>query len=317
MAAASSKYLSWVSSMFAPTEATGATHGPARAVFGYATGYGPAEIEPFVRSLRAHFDGSIVLTVDDRPDLRSMFDQYGVEAAPPPPHGVWRPHPVVERFAAYDRGLTSRPWITHALLADVRDVVFQDDPFGDLPDRLQVYVESEDTSLSGHMFNMKHLRAVGGDSLADTIADKPCICAGTLLGPSADLVRLCRAILLLGAIPRSGVGASFGTDQAACNIAVHLGLVDADIRENYGRVATIGTSDGDKLRVREDGVIVNHDGTVSAVVHQYDRHPHLADAMIEKWGRASYSVVHARRKSIGERIQRLSVSFARRTPELR
>lgn len=316
MAAASSKYLSWVSSMFAPTGAMGAT-GPARAVFGYATGYGPAEIEPFVRSLRAHFDGSIILTVDDRPDLQLMFDQYAVEAAPPPLHGAWRPHPVVERFAAYDRGLTARPWITHALLTDVRDVVFQDDPFGDLPDRLQVYIESENTSLSGHTFNMKHLRAVGGESLADAIAGKSCLCAGTLLGPSAELVRLCRTILMLGAIPRSGVGKSFGTDQAAFNIAIHLGIVDAEILPNYGRVATIGLSDGDRLQVRDDGVIVNHDGTISAVIHQYDRHPRLADAVMGKWGRSSYSVVQARRKSVGERLQRLSVSLARRLPELR
>ena len=76
--------------------------------------------------------------------------------------------------------------------------------------------------------------------LAAAVADRPCLCVGTLVGMRVEVARLSRLILSLAATPRSEIGGAFGADQAAFNLAVHQGLVSSSIRPNYGRVATLG-----------------------------------------------------------------------------
>jgi len=313
---ASTPYLSWLSSALAHPRVRHPASAGRRAVLGYATGYAAADLEPFVRSLRAHFDGAVALYVDDRPDVADLLDRYQVIGEPPLPRDAWAPHPVMERFAAYDRWLSSRPAVTEVLLTDVRDVVFQGDPFTRPATRLEVYSEGQG-GLAGHAFNMKHMRAVAGAPLADAIADRPSLCVGTICGPAVEVGRLCRTLLMLAAIPRSEVGGAFGADQAACNLAVHLGLVDADVRPNYERVATIGDVRSAGLHVRDDGLILNPDGSISPVVHQYDRHQHLADAVRGRWGRPDHCVARGRRKTFRDRRRRLAASINRRLPELR
>lgn len=318
MTPVSNPYLTWLSSVLGAPRTPRFGGGAAQAVMGYATGYGPAEIEIFVRSLRAHFDGRVVLFVDQgRPDLDELLTTYDVTAEAPPVGDVWSPHPVVARFAAYESWLAERPWISEVLLTDVRDVVFQGDPFAEPVSRVEAFIESEGEALAGHAFNMKHLRAVAGEALTQAVADKPCLCVGTVIGPTRAMIQLCRVLLMIAAIPRSGVGASFGSDQAAHNLAIHLGLVDAEIRPNYSRVATIGLSAADGLKVRDDGLIVNPDGSVSPVVHQYDRHAHLTTAVQARWGREDFCVIEARRKTFSDRRKRLAISVGRRLPEMR
>lgn len=313
---AASRYLTWLSAALVLPGPDGRSgDGHPHAVMGYATGYAAADLMPFVRSLRACFEGEIVLAADDRPDIRALFAEYAVTAAPPPAPAGWSPHPVMERFAAYDAWLSARPWVQTVLLTDVRDVICQSDPFARPAQGLEVFIESEGSTLRDHRFDQKYLRALVGPAVAARIDDCPCLCVGTVFGDAAAARRLCKAILLLAAIPRSGIGGIFGADQAACNLAVHLGLVEADIRPNYDRVATIG--DRARPALRPDGLIANPDGSASPVVHQYDRHPILADAVRARWGAPDHCVVRGRTKSLSERLGRLAVSVARRLPELR
>ncbi|MBU1383464.1 MAG: hypothetical protein KKG14_01300 [Alphaproteobacteria bacterium] len=318
MTPVSNPYLTWLSSVLGAARTPRFGGGAAQAVMGYATGYGPAEVEIFVRSLRAHFDGRVVLFVDqDRPDLDELLAAHDVTAEALAWGDAWAPHPVTARFAAYETWLSERPWISDVLLTDVRDVVFQGDPFAEPVTGLEAFTEAEGDLLAAHAFNMKHLRSLAGEGMAQAVADKPCLCAGTILGPARAVTQLCRVLLMTAAIPRSGVASTFGTDQAAYNLAVHLGVVEAEVRSNFGRVATIGLSNADGLTISDDGLIVNPDGGISPVVHQYDRHVHLTAAVSAKWGRDDYSVTKARRKTFSDRRQRLVASIGRRLPEFR
>ncbi|WP_342448331.1 hypothetical protein [Brevundimonas alba] len=287
-----------------------------KAVLGYATGYGPADLEPFVRSLRAHFDGVVALTVDDRPDVAEFLARFDIMAEAPLVSDAWTPHPVVERFAAYDRWISRRRDVTEVLLTDVRDVVFQGDPFARPLTRLEAYTEGRG-GIGAHAFNVKHLKALAGASMTSSLADRPSLCAGTICGPAVEVSRLCRTLLMLAAIPRSQVGGGFGADQAAFNLAVHMGLIEADVRPNFERVATIGDASTEPMHVRDDDLIVNPDGSISPVVHQYDRHQYLSDAVGRLWGRPDHSVAKGRRKTLTDRRKRLVTSFNRRLPELR
>lgn len=312
--AASSAYLGWLSAVIATRDEEASPTGSVDAVLGYATGYDAHDIAPFVRSLRSVFDGEVALVVDDRSDVRALFAEYSVRLLTPQAVEGWRPHPVMARFAAFDRYLAGRNDICGVLITDVRDVLFQKGPFAPQPAGLEVFVEGD--RLGDHAFNMKYLRALIGDEMARALASSPSVCVGTVMGPRAEVVRFCRTLLMLAAIPRSEFGGAFGADQAACNIAVHMGLLQARVNENYGRVATIGLTPGQTLGLR-DGQVVNPDGTISAIVHQHDRHPHLAAAMHERWGQGLDVRERVRPKDAAERWRKLRESVKRRLPELR
>lgn len=313
--AAKSAYLAWLAKALSrrPVEPVA---GGVDVVMGYATGYDAADVAPFVRSLRAVHAGPIVLVVDPSPDLSAFLADYEVEVVAASRSEGWKPHPVMGRFAAYDRLMAERSDVRHVLLTDVRDVVFQACPFSPAPAGLEVFSEDDQRPLGDHAFNMKHLRAVVGDEMASALADKPCLCVGTVIGPVAAARRLCRLILTLGAVPRSEVGGCFGADQAAFNLAVHLGLVDASVSANHGRVATVGLSSGDGLTVTAAG-LQNPSGDYSPVVHQYDRHPGLVEAVHARWGQGLERRERWRPATLAARGRRLVDSLARRTPELR
>jgi hypothetical protein len=316
-AAPKSAYLGWLADAMAPdTAAPRLLDAPDDLVLGYATGYDAAMIAPFVRSLREVFHGTVALIVDDRPDVNALLQEYGVEAVYPEVTQGWEPHPVMARFAAYGRLLERWPNAVDVLLTDVRDVVFQAEPFGPPPRRLEVFVENEGGKLGDHAFNMKHLSALVGDEMASTLVNKPCICVGTILGPRDEVARFCRTMLMLAAIPRSEIGGAFGADQAACNLAVHLGLVRAEVKPNFGRVATLGMTPGDQLSFR-DGQVINPDGTISPIVHQHDRHPHLDRPIHALWGGGMRHCERVQPKTAVDRGRKLRQSLMRRLPELR
>ncbi|WP_427791352.1 hypothetical protein [Brevundimonas diminuta] len=312
-----SAYLNWLASVLRQEdEAQSASRPPDDLVLGYATGYDAAMIAPFVRSLRAHFDGPAALVVDQRPDVLKLLADHAVEAVFADKAADWAPHPVVTRFALYAQLVRRWPHAANVLLTDVRDVIFQGDPFNPRPARLEVFVEYEEGRLGDHAFNMKYLTALVGVEMAGLLKTRPCLCVGTVMGPREEIIRFCRVLLMLAAIPRSEIGGAFGADQAACNLAVHLGLVPASVRRNFGRVATLGMTDGQTLGF-VNGRVTNPDGGASPIVHQHDRHPHLADAVHSRWAPGERLCGRATPKTTADRGRRLKQSLLRRLPELR
>ncbi len=312
-----SAYLGWLAgALAAKSEGTITATRAQNLVLGYATGYDAAQIAPFVRSLRAHFDGAVALVVDDRRDVRELLDEHQVEVVHASAVDGWRPHAVMARFATFLDLMNRHPNALDVLITDVRDVVFQGDPFGAPLRGLEAFVEFEGGVLGDHAFNMKYLSLLVGDEIADTLASRSCICVGTVMGPRKDIARFCRTVLMLAAIPRSEIGGAFGADQAACNLAIHMDLVEAEVKPNFRRVATLGMTPGESLTFR-DGLVVNPDGGVSPIVHQHDRHPHLDMAVHALWGQGMVHHERVQAKTSGDRFRKLRQSLARRLPELR
>ena len=310
--AARSDYLEWLAQATAATQEFEPLP-DGDVVVGYATGYDAADIAPFTTSLRAVFDGPVALVTDPDPDLRAFLARHAVTAVDAPVWRGWAPHPVMQRFVAFAGLLGERPG--GALACDVRDVIFQAPPLDPAPQGLEVFVEA-DGPLADHAFNMKYLRALFGETQARRLADRQCLCVGTLVGSRAEVSRLSRLILALAATPRSEIGGAFGADLAAFNLAIHQGLLGATVRGNYGRVATLGLTPGDRLRF-EGGQVVNPDASVSPIVHQHDRHPHLDAPVHARWGAGLEHRKRVRPKSLGQKLGRLKASLRRRTPELR
>lgn len=313
---ARSRYIDWLATALDRSVVTPSGDVSGHAVLGYATGYDAADIAPFVQSLRSVFDGVVALVVDDRAEVLQFLADHRVTAIRPDQVEGWSPHPVMQRFAVFDRLLNQWPGVDRVLITDVRDVIFQADPFDPMPEGLLAFQEYETCALGDHAFNVKYIRALVGDAIARTIAHKPCLCVGTVMGPRSEMARLCRSILMLAATPRSAVGGAFGADQAAFNLAIHLDLIEAEIVPNYGRVATLGMTPSLSLAF-EHGKVVNPDRTTSAIVHQYDRHPDLAAAVHARWGCGLEHRARVRPKTAGDRFGKIRQSLIRRIPESR
>jgi hypothetical protein len=75
-----------------------------------------------------------------------------------------------------------------------------------------------------------------------------------------------------------------GGDQAVHNYLLHYNLVQGvKTMDNFERVATLHLIESSDLNINSNGHIVNPDGSISEIVHQWDRHPPLADAISEKY----------------------------------
>jgi len=268
------------------------------AVLACAVGCDLAEVAPFVRSLRAVFAGQVILLVDRKPTLRAWLSTHGVEMVIAADRLVhWKPHPSVARFALYAQLLQERREIRNVVLADVRDVVFQADPFRDAPADLHLFKGAA----LGAGLNARAMQALIGEALAQDLGKRPPVSLGVAAGPTADATRFCRAMLLLCDMPRSNLGGGIG--QAACHVIAHLGLVGGEVRPNFERVAIASCG----MRV-EDGRIRNPDDSLSPIVVGYGRSPDLAAHIKERWGLPS-----ARRRrsatAFGRTIQSLQASL--------
>lgn len=314
-----SAYLSWLAAGLGPAgPAPRRAHPPRRQgetlVLGAALGYGPRAIKVFLASLRAEHDGPVAI-LTDRPDtVGGLLARFGVDCLEAAPVRGYRPHPNVARFLAFLRAIENHyPEAQTILLSDVRDVVFQADPLRPAPPHLCFFCEASSLTIGQHAANRRWLARCVGEEIARGLADRPCVCAGTLLGPRAAMLRLLRQILLLLAIPRSAVAAAFGADQAAVNLIAHWGLAgEAEILPNFRRVATIGLTAPGAVSLDPEGRIRNPDGSISALVHQYDRHPALRAAIEARWAVAEEPEV-----PMAPARQGPLAALAKRLPELR
>jgi hypothetical protein len=315
-----SAFLSWLSAGLdgtrpAPRRAHPARRAGTTLVLGAAAGYGPRQVKAFVASLRTVHDGPAAILTDRPGLLAPLLERFGVDCLEPAPARGYAPHPGSARFLdAWQAIGALYPGAGSILLSDVRDVVFQADPFGPAPTGVEFVIEAEPRTLAGHGANLRWIAALAGAGVARSVAAGPCVCSGTILGPQEDMLRLLRQMMLLMAVPRSGVPAGFGADQAAVNIIAHWGLIGgARVLPNHGRVATIGMTAASDIVLGADGVIRGPGGTASAVVHQYDRHPGLRAAVEARWGVAGEpSAPVARAAPRG-----LVASVVKRVPELR
>lgn len=193
-------------------------------------------------------------------------------------------NPIMDRFHSM-LGLKLN-WDDRVILTDIRDVVFQSNPFRELfwsnpAERGRVHVFAEDcgTTLDKESSNSSWLRALNGNSLPGWCLGKSIICAGVIAGEWRSvygyLSRLCFQMLQRPAF--------FGLDQALHNMYVHNDIWAFVVHTNeHGPVSHLVLVKSPQYN--PDGMVINASGGVPAIVHQYDRHPDLMARIEKRWG---------------------------------
>jgi len=199
-------------------------------------------------------------------------------------------------------------WI---LLIDARDTIFQETPFGRVPRKITKAInddkdnnDDEDggiliffgentdaTSLGKSKHNRRWLQLAYGDHVANAFINKPTICSGSTMGEQTAIEMYLRAQVSESDESRTVI---FGADQGFHNYLYYsnklsnaktikqiivqdqgLGIVN-----NMGALRDKDLSQWGNGKIiqksKSENIILNWDGTISPIVHQYDRHKELS-----------------------------------------
>ena len=262
-------------------------------VMGCACGYQIDSVRPFVESLfdLGQFRGEAVTFVRAEDKALTAYleavgvkvfslgiqDDYPIQASP-----------VRARYFAYFKYLhdavQSGRNYRSILLTDVRDVIFQRPLFETPSSELELHYENRSTLIGACKVNSQWISEQFGRQALASLADRPISCSGTVSGRMRGILEYLAEmqIILLTLLPR--VQKTDGDDQGVHNYLLHSGLLpQAKVLENFERVATLHHVPGEQLHINAAGHVVNPDGSISEIVHQYDRHPHLFSAIQESF----------------------------------
>jgi hypothetical protein len=167
------------------------------------------------------------------------------------------------------------------LLTDVRDVLFQGDPFKPAMEGLEVFLEDASLTIGGEQRNREWINGLYGSSEVAMIGREVASCSGTVAGRRDDILRYLGAMTREVDRHRRPLGSH---DQGVHNHLLWRGQLDpvTIVRNGHGRVLTMG---GVNRVLRDDeGRVLNYDGTVPPILHQYDRHPSIAAELLTKLG---------------------------------
>ena len=190
--------------------------------------------------------------------------------------------PMDARFFHYLRFLELNPY-ERVLLTDVRDVLFQHDPFADIaPGRLAVSIETHRYTIASEPHNRAWLTDAYGSELVEQIGANPVSCVGVTCG---DLGVMSHYLRLMTKEMR-GLSAKVAR-QGGADTAIHNALLwtnqlgDVQLLETLASpVATLNAITADEAKLSAHGTLLNVDGSEPSVIHQYDRVPGLAPGLL-------------------------------------
>lgn len=170
------------------------------------------------------------------------------------------------RYFLYEGFLKKNP-LSNAIvmMTDVRDVIFQRDPFDfDYP-HLSLFLE--ETKIGECRFNRQWIESRYGLEEAQALANCQVSCSGITIGPIAEI------LTYLGLMKKNLMPPLpfIGYDQGVHNYLLHhQQLSDALLFSNSkGPVMTMQYQ---KTWKTVDGKVAHEDGSIIHVLHQYDRH---------------------------------------------
>ena len=223
----------------------------------------------FLRPTHARLAGLIKLFL--RPDQRTRLDELlglsyiHLHCA----RHIYCHEYLTECGAGYDQ----------VMLADIRDVVFQNDPFDfEMPEGLSVFMEDPSRTIGTCPFTSSWVRKGFGEAVVKELHHERIFCAGVIFGTATAMRDYFAQVLPLYFARKTNQS----IDQGTHNYILYKQPPPKVRRfENDGPVLTMGYIDPARLRFNEQGLLVNAAGRVFNTVHQYDRHPEVAQRLLK------------------------------------
>ena len=260
-------------------------------IIGMATGFcGTVDnIDNFAISVRRVYRGNICIISDSEDEeFYRYLDSYDIDHV-----RVWGKITVEtimrERWIKPREVILSKyPNVDLVIMSDTRDMVYQDNPFRHFSD-CDLELSAETITIDQcQRWNSGWIRQMYGEEVLQQVKNQHILCGGLMAGKREAIIELCDIMINESnnyIVPDPGQPPVF-VDQATLNVFHAQGKLPKT-RVNYtgdSLVATIGHSVG--CMSLRDGLVVNLNKTpvtVPAMIHQYDRHPHLVKAINDKY----------------------------------
>lgn len=276
-------------------------------ILGAAAGYAWADVRPFVLSLRdAGYTGDLVLfRRRGEPLPRKATDAYRIQveffdkgypylSSFPDPGGLLpdrlprEPRIHDSRFMMYYLYLQEYgSSYSRVMLADVRDVYFQRDPF-DFPwdCDLCCFLEDQNVTILESRYNRQWVKSAVGEQALQEIGHETVSCSGLTTGTVTGILRyleqivsLTIAVLLDETVPIHEL-----FDQGLHNYLLYAGRLGSVrlLSNETGPVLTLGYTPRGSVKRNAHGQFLTDGGDVANVLHQYDRHSDILNIVLKR-----------------------------------
>lgn len=188
----------------------------------------------------------------------------------------YRRHLLYLEFLREHRQEYGRIFIT-----DCRDVFFQADPFSwNPPEGVHFFLEEPSMTIGQSFHNALWLKTQFGQSVLDELANEAITCAGTTFGDVEAIIEYLSTMVLLSMSALSL--REHDGDQGIHNYIARKKLLPRTTiyKNRYGPVMTVGAMKPEQIRLNTDGWVINDDRSVPCALHQYDRLPLVAEALM-------------------------------------
>jgi hypothetical protein len=237
-----------------------------------AYGYGAEDLKPFVHSLRKHYDDKVLFIVETLTDeLRQLFGLYGIQYLQI--GGLEFKNDIQWlRYRLYEFLLQDKTNVNRVFVSDVRDVIFQDDPFKYSETEYDLeFFEEPDIIRNCHCNGGWTLTLFGPEGI-QKIGDKNIICSGTTMGSRMGMLKYFDTMNKeIESFQQRGVRIKGGEDQP-----IHFYSIYDNKFENYkihknceSSVATVSLQK--EFLFNDQNRLIDSTGRVIPIVHQWDR----------------------------------------------
>lgn len=243
-------------------------------ILGSAFNYDIEKVKPFVLSLRRFYDGEVLFLINEDTDQATLdfYNEHNIYTYIPD-EKLSKATGNVVRFYHYIDCLSDEHFedTENVFLCDIRDIVFQSDPFENYPvASLEFFAEPELFKNCMQHNGPWYSRLYGQEQL-EKIGEEYVLCAGTTMGKKDKIIQyISEMVKEITSLQEQG--RAHGTcDQAVHNHLVYTNVFD-DIRINQNDTGLVSTMHHSKiLNFSREGYLLNKDGKPTPVVHQYDR----------------------------------------------
>lgn len=296
------------------------------AILGAATGYAPEKIATFVKSLEyTNFSGDLVIFVNQSQiaEYKKFYNQeynfkidyqvtnIGEFLSSKKIHNEvkkiikklskiliffnrnfqesfihYLSFPHVSRFFDYRNYLKNNTKISHVILTDTRDVVFQKNPDQFFTqDGLYLGMEDIDNPIGKDSFHIKWITDVYGQDYLEKIAHEQISCAGVTMGDIDSMNFYLNTMVQEFLNLPYYLMVKSNYDQGIHNKLLYSGKFKNIIlcQPFDSEISTIGTFVAEKILFDNESNILRKDGNIAEIVHQYDRHIELEKLIIKKY----------------------------------
>jgi hypothetical protein len=244
-------------------------------VLGLAKRYSFEQIKPFLVSLRnSDFTGDICLLISDLSlETQKLIREYDVQLIPFPE--VYLKLPLQKPFdAVYPYHLLQRlPIFGQVIPKLLNQLTLKTGEKQKLIQSvwMQFLLDMCCARFLTYYINSAWMTQAFGAQILDKLGHQTISCAGVTIGSYSAVMNYLE--LMIDYLIPLGLRVK-SIDQGIHNYLIYMGFIpDLQLFKNQqGPVLTMGYLPEKELRFNQDGWLLNQDGSVSHILHQYDRH---------------------------------------------